>query len=56
MLYAVALFQLGIQSRIGVFELRLALTTLAGAITVGTTIWAITVALPRSLTRATVGA
>ena len=44
-LYAVALFQLGIQSRIGVFELRLALTTLAGAITVGTTIWVITVAL-----------
>ncbi len=44
-LYAVALFQLGIQSRIGVFELRLALTSLAAAITVGTTIWAITVAL-----------
>jgi hypothetical protein len=44
-LYALALFQLGIQSRIGVFELRLALVTLAGAITVGTTIWVITVAL-----------
>jgi hypothetical protein len=44
-LYAAALFQLGIQSRIGVFELRVALVAISGAIIVGTTIWIIT--LPR---------
>jgi hypothetical protein len=41
-LYAAALFQLGIQSRIGVFELRATLVTISGAIIVGTTIWVLT--------------
>ncbi len=41
-LYATALFQLGIQSRIGVFELRAALVGLAGSIVVGTTVWVVT--------------
>jgi hypothetical protein len=41
-LFAVALFQLGIQSRIGVFELRRALVVAAGAIVVGTTVWVLT--------------
>jgi hypothetical protein len=41
-LYAAALFQLGIQSRIGVFELRLALVVISGAIVLGTTIWILT--------------
>jgi hypothetical protein len=41
-LYAAALFQLGIQSRIGVFELRAVLVTVSGAIVVATTIWIIT--------------
>lgn len=41
-LYAAALFQLGIQSRIGVFELRRALVVVAGSIVVGTTIWMLT--------------
>ena len=44
-LFAAALFQLGIQTRIGVFELRFALVVLSGCIIVGTTIWALT--LPR---------
>jgi len=41
-LYAAALFQLGIQSRIGVFELRLALVVISGGIVLGTTIWILT--------------
>ena len=41
-LYAAALFQLGIQSRIGVFELRRALVVVAGCIVVGTTVWVVT--------------
>jgi hypothetical protein len=41
-LYAAALFQLGIQSRIGVFELRATLVTISGAIVLGTTIWILT--------------
>jgi hypothetical protein len=41
-LYAAALFQLGIQSRIGVFELRAVLVVTSGAIVVGTTIWILT--------------
>jgi hypothetical protein len=41
-LYAAALFQLGIQSRIGVFELRTTLVAISGGIVVGTTIWIIT--------------
>jgi hypothetical protein len=41
-LYAAALFQLGIQSRIGVFELRFALVVISGAIVLGTTIWILT--------------
>ena len=41
-LYAAALFQLGIQSRIGVFELRATLVTISGAIVFGTTIWILT--------------
>ena len=38
-LYAAALFQLGIQSRIGVFELRRVLVTVAGGIVLATTVW-----------------
>jgi hypothetical protein len=41
-LYAAALFQLGIQSRIGVFELRAVLVVTSGAIVLGTTIWILT--------------
>jgi hypothetical protein len=38
-LFAAALFLLGIQTRIGIFELRLALVSIAGLLVVGTTIW-----------------
>ncbi|MFZ4669444.1 MAG: hypothetical protein ACOYML_09100 [Microthrixaceae bacterium] len=38
-LLAAALFLLGIQSRIGVFELRVAMTSVAGALVVGTIVW-----------------
>jgi hypothetical protein len=38
-LYAAALFQLGIQSRIGVFELRRALVIVSACIVIGTTVW-----------------
>ena len=38
-LYAAALFQLGIQSRIGVFELRRALVVVSACIIIGTTVW-----------------
>jgi hypothetical protein len=41
-LYAAALFQLGIQSRIGVFELRRALVIVSGCIVVVTTVWILT--------------
>ena len=41
-LYAAALFQLGIQSRIGVFQLRRALVTVSAFIVVATTIWVVT--------------
>ena len=41
-LYAASLFQLGIQSRIGVFELRTALVVVAGCLVVGTTVWVVT--------------
>jgi hypothetical protein len=41
-LYAAALFQLGIQSRIGVFGLRATLVVISGVIIVGTTIWILT--------------
>jgi hypothetical protein len=41
-LHAAALFQLGIQSRIGVFELRATLVAVSGGIVVGTTIWILT--------------
>lgn len=40
-LYAAALFQLGIQSRIGVFELRAGLVIVSGVIIVVTTMWII---------------
>lgn len=46
-LLAAALFLLGIQTRIGVFELRLAMTVLAGALVAGTAIWVLT--LPTSI-------
>jgi hypothetical protein len=45
LLYAAALFQLGIQSRVGVFELRRALVVVSGCIVIGTTVWIVT--LPR---------
>ena len=41
-LFAAALFQLGIQSRIGVFELRRALVVVSGCIVIGTTVWIVT--------------
>jgi hypothetical protein len=41
-LFAAALFMLGIQSRIGVFELRAALVGVAAFIVVGTTPWVFT--------------
>ena len=41
-LYAAALFQLGIQSRIGVFELRRGLVTVSGCVVIGTTMWMLT--------------
>lgn len=41
-LYAVSLFQLGIQSRVGVFELRRALVIAAAAIIGGATVWMLT--------------
>jgi len=44
-LFAAALFLLGIQSRIGVFELRAGLVGVAALIVVGTTLWVI--ALPK---------
>ena len=47
-LLAAALFLLGIQSRIGIFELRLTMTGIAGVLVVGTTIWVLT--LPTSIT------
>jgi hypothetical protein len=40
-LFAAALFLLGIQSRIGNFELRAALVAVAGFIVLGTTLWVI---------------
>jgi hypothetical protein len=46
-LLAAALFLLGIQSRIGVFELRVAMTSVAGALVVGTIVWVLT--LPSSV-------
>ncbi|MFM7068618.1 MAG: hypothetical protein ACKOYM_04075, partial [Actinomycetes bacterium] len=46
-LLAAALFLLGIQSRIGVFELRVAMSSIAGFLVVGTTIWLLT--LPSSV-------
>lgn len=41
-LFAAALFMLGIQSRIGIFELRAALVGVAAFIVVGTTLWVFT--------------
>ena len=46
-LLAAALFLLGIQSRIGVFELRVVMTSIAGALVVGTIVWVVT--LPSSI-------
>ena len=46
-LLAAALFLLGIQTRIGIFELRLAMSGIAGALVVGTLIWVFT--LPTSV-------
>ena len=46
-LLAAALFLLGIQTRIGIFELRLTMTLIAGALVVGTTVWVLT--LPSSV-------
>ena len=40
-LLAAALFLLGIQSRIGIFELRAAMVTVAGFIVLGTGLWAL---------------
>jgi len=44
-LFAAGLFLLGIQTRIGVFRLRLGLVAVAGVLVIGTTVWLIT--LPR---------
>ncbi|MFM7062328.1 MAG: hypothetical protein ACKO04_02375, partial [Actinomycetes bacterium] len=46
-LLAAALFLLGIQSRIGVFELRAAMTGIAALLVAGTTVWVLT--LPSSI-------
>lgn len=46
-LLAAALFLLGIQTRIGIFELRLTMALIAGLLVVGTTIWVVT--LPTSV-------
>jgi hypothetical protein len=46
-LLAAALFLLGIQTRIGIFELRFAMSGIAGALVVGTLIWVFT--LPTSV-------
>jgi len=46
-LLAAALFLLGIQTRIGIFELRLTMTGIAGALVIGTSIWVVT--LPTSI-------
>ena len=46
-LLAAALFLLGIQTRIGIFELRLTMSLIAGALVVGTSIWVVT--LPTSV-------
>lgn len=46
-LLAAALFLLGIQSRIGVFELRVAMSSVAGALVIGTIVWVLT--LPSSV-------
>ena len=46
-LLAAALFLLGIQTRIGIFELRLAMSGIAGLLVAGTTIWVLT--LPTSV-------
>ena len=44
-LFAAGLFLLGIQTRVGAFQLRLALVVVAGVLVVGTTAWLLT--LPR---------
>ena len=46
-LLAAALFLLGIQTRIGIFELRLTMTGIAGVLVVGTLVWVCT--LPTSI-------
>jgi len=46
-LLAAALFLLGIQSRIGIFELRATMAGIAGVLVVGTTVWVLT--LPTSV-------
>ena len=46
-LLAAALFLLGIQTRIGIFELRLAMSGIAATLVIGTTLWILT--LPTSV-------